>query len=62
MKHCSSLNELIANDTESRRLFESLPPQQQVALQEQQQRIRTFDELHSAVSGMEKQSRGWQAK
>ena len=62
MKTCSTLNELIACDPQSRKLFQSLPPQQQVALQEQQQSIRTHAELENAVRGFHKQTDGWQAK
>lgn len=60
-KH-ASLNELLASDAQSRQLFETLAPQQQVALQEQQQHIHTYADLESAAEGMQKQSRGWQAK
>jgi len=62
MKSCETLNELIACDSRSRDLFQSLAPQQQVALQEQQQCIRTYADLESAVSGLKKQSGAWQAK
>ena len=62
MKSCESLNELIASDPRSRELFQSLAPQQQVALQEQQQSIHTYADLESAASGMKKQSGAWQAK
>lgn len=62
MKTCQTLNELIACDVRSRELFQSLTPQQQVSLQEQQQSIRTYADLESAARGMQKQTSGWQAK
>ena len=62
MKSFDSLNELIACDERSRALFESIPPQQQVSLQEQQQCIRTYADLENAVHGIQKQSGSWQAK
>jgi len=57
MKPCSTLHELIAQDAQSKALYEQLPKDAQVALQEQRQSIHTYEELAKAVSAFEKRSR-----
>ena len=52
----NSLHELIRQDPQSKALYDSLPKDAQVALQEQQQCIRTREELTQAVRGFEKRS------
>lgn len=54
MKPCSTLNELIAQDAQSKALYDQLPRDAQVALQEQRQSIRTYGDLAKAVSAFEK--------
>ncbi len=61
MQTYSNLKELVALDQRSRSLFASFPPEKQVALMEQRQNIRTYDELASAAQGAQKQTGGWQA-
>ena len=54
MKTCSTLHELIAQDAQSKALYERLSKDAQVALQEQRQSIHTYEELAKAVSAFEK--------
>ena len=56
MKVCSTLHELIARDAQSKALYERLPMDAQVALQEQRQSIHTYEELAKAVSAFEKRT------
>lgn len=56
MKPCSTLHELIQQDAKSRALYDQLPKDAQVALQEQRQCICTYDELTQAVNAFEKRS------
>lgn len=56
MKSCSTLHELIEQDARSKTLYDSLPKDVQVALQEQRQNIRTYEELSKAADGFEKRS------
>lgn len=58
MKPYASLHELIAQDSQSRALYERLPMDVQVALQEQCQSIRTQADLAKAAAAFEKRSRG----
>ncbi len=56
MDNFSSLNELLKQDSHSRLLYDHLPKDVQVALQEQRQNIRTYDDLTKAAAGFEKRS------
>lgn len=56
MKNTSTLHELIAQDARSKALYESLPKDVQVALQEQRQNIHTYEDLCNAADGFEKRS------
>ena len=56
MKTYSSLHELLAQDTPSKTLYDQLPKDAQVALQEQRQSIHTHQELAQAVAVFEKRS------
>lgn len=57
MKPYSTLHELIEQDVQSKALYDRLPKDVQVALQEQRQNIHTFDELAKAADGFQKRSR-----
>ena len=57
MKTYPTLQALLDHDPRSRSLFDSLPTDVQVALQEQRQDIRTRDELVQAINAFEKRSR-----
>lgn len=50
-----TLRELIENDPESQRLFESFPTDTQVGLQELRQDIHTREELQCLAEGLQKQ-------
>lgn len=50
-----TLRELIENDPESQRLFESFPADTQVGLQELRQDIHTREELQRLAEGLQKQ-------
>ena len=54
-----TLRDLIENDPASRQLFSRLPPDAQVALQEQRQDIRTYADLERAAASFERRARGW---
>ncbi len=54
-----TLRDLIENDPASRQLFSRLPPDAQVALQEQRQEIRTYADLERAAASFERRGRGW---
>jgi len=56
MKNCLTLNELIQQDVQSKTLYNQLPKDVQVAMQEQRQNIHTYEELAKAVSAFEKRS------
>lgn len=58
MEQISSLNELLAQDQPSKTLYDRLPRDVQVALQEQRQHIRTAADLAKAAAAFEKRSRG----
>ena len=57
MKTYSSLHELLAQDAPGKTLYDQLPKDAQMALQEQRQCIHTYEELAKAVSAFEKRSR-----
>ncbi len=54
-----TLRDLIENDPASKQLFDRLPPDAQVALQEQRQEIRTYADLERAAASFERRGRGW---
>jgi len=54
-----TLHDLLANDNESKALFNSLAPQAQVALQEQRQNIHTREDLQRFQQAFEKQQQSW---
>ena len=56
MKSKMTLHELIEHDQQSKALYERLPKDVQVALQEQRQNIHTYEELAKAADGFEKRS------
>ena len=56
MKSQMTLHELIEQDQQSKALYERLPKDVQVALQEQRQNIHTYEELAKAADGFEKRS------
>ena len=56
MKSQTTLHELIEHDQQSKALYERLPKDVQVALQEQRQNIHTYEELAKAADGFEKRS------
>lgn len=58
MKSYSTLHELVEKDARSKALYHQLSADVQVALQEQRQNIRTFEELCKAAEAFEKRSRG----
>lgn len=49
MTSYSTLQELLAHDARSRKLFDSLPADVQVALQEQRQNTGSYDALAAAA-------------
>ena len=54
-----TLRDLIENDPASRQLFDRLPPDAQVALQEQRQEICTYADLERAAASFERRGRSW---
>ena len=56
MNSISSLHELLAQDPHSRLLYDHLPRDVQLALQEQRQNIHSYDDLSKAAAGFEKRS------
>lgn len=52
----NTLHELIEQDAQSKALYERLPKDVQVALQEQRQDIHTYEDLIKAAEGFEKRS------
>ncbi len=56
MKNHATLHELLHNDPQSKALYDRLPRDVQVALQEQRQDIHTYEELSNAADGFEKRS------
>ena len=59
MNTYSTLRDLVENDPASKQLFDRLPPDAQVALQEQRQDIRTYADLKCAATSFERRGRGW---
>lgn len=59
MNAYSTLRDLVENDPASKQLFDRLPPDAQVALQEQRQDIRTYADLKCAATSFERRGRGW---
>ena len=59
MDICPTLRDLVECDPASRQLFGRLPPDAQVALQEQRQDIRTYADLERAAASFERRARGW---
>ncbi|MBQ7868172.1 MAG: hypothetical protein IJ354_08505 [Clostridia bacterium] len=62
MQSYETLQQLIANDSRSRQLYDSFTPQQQVAVNEQRQNIHTHTDLERLAAAFQKQSGDWQAK
>ena len=56
MKSYATLQELLQGDAQSRQLFDRLTPDQQTALQEQRQNIRTRQELELFAAASAKQT------
>lgn len=56
MTNVNTLQALLKSDPKSRRLFESLPMDAQVALQEQRQSIHTFEELKAAAASFQQRN------
>ena len=54
-----TLRDLIENDPASKQLFDRLPPDAQVALQEQRQEICTYADLERAAASFERRGRSW---
>ena len=54
MASYATLHELIQNDPESRRLFESFQPDIQVALEEIRQDIHSYQELKTFAEGLKR--------
>ena len=54
-----TLRDLIEHDPASKQLFDRLPPDAQVALQEQRQEICTYADLERAAASFERRGRGW---
>ena len=52
-----TLHELIQNDPKSQKLYESFPPDTQVALQELRQDIHTYEDLQRLSEGFVKRQR-----
>ena len=59
MNAFSTLRDLVENDPASKQLFDRLPPDAQVALQEQRQDIRTYADLKCAATSFERRGRSW---
>ena len=58
MKSYPTLRELIENDPKSRQLFDSFPPDAQVAVQEQRQNIHTYEDLNQLAASFQLRSNG----
>lgn len=56
MKFYAALRDLIAEDAQSKALYEQLPKDQQVMLMEQRQNICTYEELAQAADALQKHS------
>jgi len=54
MANYETLHELIKNDPESRRLFESFPANTQVALEEIRQDIHSYQQLKQFAESLKK--------
>ena len=59
MNTYSTLRDLVENDPASKQLFGRLPPDAQVALQEQRQDIHTYADLERVAASFERRGRGW---
>lgn len=59
MNAYSTLRDLVENDPASKQLFDRLPPDAQVALQEQRQEICTYADLERAAASFERRGCGW---
>lgn len=59
MNAFSTLRDLVENDPASKQLFDRLPADAQVALQEQRQDIRTYADLERAATSFERRGRSW---
>ena len=60
MNAYSTLRDLVENDPRpAEQLFDRLPPDAQVALQEQRQEICTYADLERAAASFERRGRGW---
>lgn len=55
----ATLHDLLAKDERSKALFDSFPPDMQVALQEQRQNIHTHADLQRAAQSFQKQQKSW---
>ncbi len=56
MNSFPTLRELIKNDPESQKLFDSFPPDAQVALQEQRQNIHTREDLKQLAASFQRRN------
>ena len=54
MSHYATLHELLKNDPESQKLFDSFAPDTQVALEEIRQDIHSYQELKTFAAGLNK--------
>lgn len=53
MNNANTLQTLLQNDPKSRQLFDSFPPDAQVALQEQRQSIHTYEDLKAIAASFQ---------
>lgn len=58
MKSYPTLQELLHNDPQSRQLFDTFPPDAQVAVQEQRQNIHTYEDLHQIAASFQRRDTG----
>ncbi|MBE5793624.1 MAG: hypothetical protein E7323_02950 [Clostridiales bacterium] len=58
MKSYPTLQELLHNDPQSRQLFDTFPPDTQVAVQEQRQNIHTYEDLHQIAASFQRRNSG----
>lgn len=56
MTKANTLQTLLKNDPKSRQLFDSIPVDAQVALQEQRQSIHTYEELEAAAASFQQRN------
>ena len=59
MDYFPTLQELLRHSEQSRRLFDKFSPDAQVALQEQQQSVHTYDDLQKIAASFEQRRRSW---